>query len=316
MQTVQIDALDELAPVRERTVVINVNTDLVAARALLSAVHLVGGPLLLVSCDPTPEGRQRFQALSDLHGFDVIEAPTRSHGETLDWLFGGVRDERLLLLDSDAEVRDAGFVDWMRSKLDHPLAFGAGFTWGPFFLPEDWRATPGTLLYMERPWLPCTLLKVAPVQDALAAGRSFAVRMEPNDVAFSRRLSHVLAGRWDPTWATSSRMWRAVPGPLKRRLQGARLDGLRWARRRYHGLQPNMACYDTAADVYEHLKFERELLFAGIPIELAGDEVHHYSGVTRFSLHGPFALDTAAADIEAEVVARLAERYGYEWEPA
>lgn len=310
----RIEALDQLAPVPERTIVINVNTDLVATRALLSAVELAKGPLLLVSCEPTDEGRRRFDALAAQHGFDVIEAPIRTHGATLDWLFHGLRDDRLLLLDSDAELRSAEFVEWMRAKLDHPLAFGAGFTWGPFFLPEDWAATPGTLLYMERPWLPCTLFRTEPVREALAAGRSFDVRMVPNDIAFLPRVSRVLAARWDPTWATPSRLWSRLPAPLRRRLQGARLDGLRWARRRFHGLRPNMACYDTAADVYEYCKFERELLFAGIPIELADDEVHHYSGVTRFSLHGSFALDTDAADIETEVLARLRDHYGYEWE--
>jgi hypothetical protein len=311
---VLVEALGQLEPVSERTVVINVNTDLVATRALLSAVEVVGGPVLLVSCDPTPEGRAHFAALADKYGFDIVELPTRAHGDTLDLLFTELPDERLLLLDSDAEVRSAEFVDWMRAKLDHPLAFGAGFTWGPFFLPESWAATPGTLLYMERPWIPCALFKVAPVREALAAGRSFRVRMEPNDVALSPRLSRILAARWDPTWATDSRLWRRLPGPLRRRLAGARLEWLRWARRRYHGLRPNMACYDTGADVYEHLKFERELLYAGIPVELAGDEVHHYSGVTRYALHGSFALDTSTDDIETEVVARLADRYGYTWE--
>lgn len=310
----RIEALGQLSPVPERTIVINVGTDLVAARAVLSAVHVVAGPLLLVNCDPGEDSRARFDALAARHGFDVWEAPARSHGGMLDHLFHELPDERLLLLDSDAEVRDADFVAWMRAKLDHPLAFGAGFTWGPFFLPADWAATPGTLLYMERPWLPCTLFKVAPVREALAAGRSFEVRMDPNDIGFSKRLSRILAARWSPPWTMPSRTWSLLPGPIRRRLAGARLDGLRWTRRRYHGLRPNMACYDTAADIYEHCKFERELLFAGIPIELADDEVHHYSGVTRFSLYGSFALDTDATDIESEVIARLRERYGYEWE--
>jgi hypothetical protein len=314
VQTVLVEALGQLEPVPERTIVINVNTDLVATRALLSAVEVVKSPLLLVSCEPTPEGRARFAAMSEDRGFDVIELPIRSHGDTLDLLFRELRDERLLLLDSDAEVRSPDHVAWMRSKVDHPDAFGAGFTWGPFFLPESWAATPGTLLYMERPWLPCTMLKVAPVVEALDAGRSFRVRMEPNDLAFSRRLSRILAGRWDPTWAIPTRTWRLLPGPLRRRLAGARLDGLRWARRRYYGLRPNMACYDTAADIYEHLKYERGLVYAGIPVELAGEEVHHYSGVTRHAIHGSFALDTDTSDIESEVVARLEERYGYRWE--
>src|SRR5689334_13057272 len=71
VQTVLVEALGQLEPVPERTIVINVNTDLVATRALLSAVEVVKGPLLLVSCDPTPQGRARFAALSEERGFDV-----------------------------------------------------------------------------------------------------------------------------------------------------------------------------------------------------------------------------------------------------
>jgi len=307
--------LNELSPQRSRTIVINVNTDLVAVRAVLSAVEVVGDPVLLVSCDPTPKSREHFARLMSSYAFDIIEVPLRVHGETLDWLFRTLRDERLLLLDSDAEVRDPAFVDWMRAKLDNPLTFGAGFTWGPFFITEEWLAPPDSILYMERPWVPCVWLKTEPVRAALAGGLSFAARFIPNDVACSARLSRFLAARWGPPWGVSSRWFSRLPAPAQRAMSTWRLDALRWARRRYHGLQPSMACYDTGAEVYQHLRFQKEMLFAGIPMELIDDEVHHYSGVTRYSLHGSSALDTKEEDVAEEVIERLESRYRYRWEP-
>jgi hypothetical protein len=309
-------SLEELTPGRSRTVVINVNTDLVAARAVLSAVDVVGDPVLVVNCDPTEESRAHFGRLMGSYDFDLIEAPLRLHGETLDWLFTALDDERLLLLDSDAEVRDPAFVDWMRAKLDHPLTFGAGFTWGPFFITEEWLAPPDSILYMERPWVPCVWFKTSAVRAALDTGLSFSARFVPNDVAFSPRVSRFLAARWGPPWSVASRRFSSLPASVQRRLSTWRLDALRWARRRYHGLQPSMVCYDTGSEVYQHLRFEKEMLFAGIPMELIDDEVHHYSGVTRYSLYGSSALDTKEEDVADEVIDRLASRYGYAWKPA
>ena len=307
-------SLSELPPVRSRTIVINVGTDLVATRAVLSATDVVGDPVLVVNCEPTVASRWRFDRLARDRRFDLIEAPTLPHGNTIDWLFRGLRDERLLLLDSDAEVRSAEFARWMQRKLDHPLAFAAGFTWGPFMITEDWLAPPDSILYMERPWVPCVLFKSAAVHEAFAAGRSFAAKFVPNDVAASRKVSNFLAARWGPPWGTQSDKFSQLPRVVRERMAIMRLDRLRVARRRYHGIKPNMACYDTGGEVYEFLKVEREMLFAGIPMELADDEVHHYSGVTRYALYGPSALDTDPEKIAGEVVARLAEVYGYTWE--
>jgi len=202
----------------------------------------------------------------------------------------------------------------MHRKLDHPEAFGAGFTQGPGPIPDHWSPPAGWVLQAERPWVPCTLLAAAPVRAALAAGRSFVPRYVPNEIGASERASTVLAARWGAPWAPHSRKFNALPEAARRALRHRRLDRLRWARRRYYNtLKPSMVFYDTAADVHEHLRFDLHLLFAGLPVEFLEDEVHHYSGVSRFALVGSVVDDLDQHKIRAEVVERLCSAYGYTW---
>jgi len=311
-----VAALRDLEPQRCRTVVINVHTELVATRAVLSAVEVAKEPLLLVNCDPTADSTDHFSRLAASYGFDVIEAPLRLHGECLDWLFTELHDERLLLLDSDAEVRDAAFVTWMHEMLDHEQVFGAGFTQGPHEVPDHWFRPAGTVVYMERPWVPCTMLKVADAKEALAAGRSFRPRYEPNDFGTGRRLSKFVAARWGLPWGGHSKKFNRLPGWLRARARTWPLDRFVALRSRYYFvLRPSMVMYDTAADVYEHLRYGRGRLYAGLPVELAGSEVHHYSGMSRYVLDGEIVDDTSPEAVRAEVTARLLGRYAYDWEP-
>ncbi len=308
----RLRSLSDLEPQRGRTVVINAHTDLVTTRALLSAVELGGQPVLLVNCDPPPSSTDHFDQLAVRTGIDVVEAPLRLHGQTLDWLFSATRDERLLLLDSDAEVRDPDLVPWMHDMLDHATVYGAGFTQGPHRAPEHWPQPAGTVLYMERPWVPCTMLRVAQVKEALAAGRTFVPQFVPNDLGAGRRVSNFLAARWGPPWAPHSKKFNALPAPLRARARTWRLDRLAPLRSSYYRvLRPSMAFYDTAADIHEHLRFERGLLYAGIPYELAADRVHHYEGVSRYQLVGAMVDDTSPDAIRSELVDHLRSRYGY-----
>jgi len=295
-------------------VVINAHTDLVTTRALLSAVELGGQPVLLVNCDPPPSSTAHFDRLADRYGIDVLESPLKLHGQTLDRLFSELRDERLLLLDSDAEIRDPELVRWMHQMLDDGRAYGAGFTQGPHRAPEHWPQPAGTVLYMERPWVPCTMLRVGHVTEALAAGRTFVPQYVPNDLGAGRRASNFLAARWGPPWAPHSQKFNALPAALRERARTWRLDRLAPLRSAYyHVLRPSMAFYDTAADVHEHLRFERGLLYAGLPFELGTDQVHHYEGVSRYVLVGAMIDDTSPTAIQAELVQHLRDRYGYEW---
>ncbi|MFP5370241.1 MAG: hypothetical protein ACLGI3_05775 [Actinomycetes bacterium] len=310
----RIRSLGDLEPQRGRTVVINAHTDLVTTRALLSAVELGGQPVLLVNCDPPAASSEHFDRLAERHGIDVLEAPLKLHGQTLDRLFTELRDERVLLLDSDAELRDPGLVRWMHDMLDHPKVFGAGFTQGPHRAPEHWPQPAGTVLYMERPWVPCTMLRGSHVKEALAAGRTFVPQFVPNDLGAGRRASNFLAARWGPPWAPHSQKFNALPEAVRRRAKSWRLDRLEPLRSSYYRvLRPSMAFYDTAADVHEHLRFERGLLYAGIPFELAGDRVHHYEGVSRYQLVGAMVDDTSPDAIHQELVDHLRNRYGYTW---
>lgn len=304
----------DLPPVPDRTVVINVGTDVVATRALLSAVEHAGPAILLVNCDPTAASRVHFADFTAGRGIDVVEAPLRLHGETLDQLFLDLRDERLLLLDSDAEIRDPELVARLRTKAAHPAAFGAGFTWGPFLVGPEWDAPRGAeVLYMERPWMPCVVFDRALVAEAIAAGHSFNAAWLGNELVGHDHLTRFLGARWGPPWGTRSRSWELLPSPVRRALAGRPLPSLRGLRHpRYGVMRPHLVHYDTGGLLYEHLRFERGLQFASTPIELHDGEVHHYLGVTRSTMVGTHAAETSPDEVEAEVIARMRDRYGYE----
>jgi hypothetical protein len=76
-----------------------------------------------------------------------------------------------------------------------------------------------------------------------------------------------------------------------------------------------MVCYDTGGLIYDYLRYQRGLIFAGLDVALNEGQVHHYLGVTRSLLFHPVPLDTMAADVADEVKERLASRYRYEWTP-
>jgi hypothetical protein len=230
-------------------------------------------------------------------------------------MFSSSHDDLLLLLDSDAELLDGQLVVWMAATFDNPNVFGAGFTEGPFWMTDEWLAPPTSMLYMERPWVPCVMMRVEAVRRALAAGRRFSEHMVPNEVWFSRRASNLLAARFPAPWGTNSRTFHRLPAAVRRRAGSWSLDGLAPARRTYHGLRPKMVCYDTAALVYEYLRYDQGLLFAGLDEAFARGRVHHYRGVTRSARFGAMPLDALADDIEGEVRDRLVTRYGYTWEP-
>src|SRR5262249_55063975 len=124
-----------------------------------------------------------------------------------------------------------------------------------------------------------------------------------------------LAARWGPPWAPSSRSFSALPGPIRGWLRTRPLRALTPLRDRYYfSLRPAMAFYDTGADVYEHLRVERGLLFAGRPVELLDGGVPPSSGGAGVGVMGRWGDDVSPGEIEAEVVARLRDAYGYEWD--
>ena len=314
----RVSSLEELAPTRTRAVVINVGTDVVATLAVLSAVRHVG-PTLLVSCDPTERSRAHFSGLeAEVPELDVVEAPTLPHGRTLDALVDGLSDERLLLLDSDAEIRGDAVVGRLQAVLDDdPAAFGAGWTHGPFWLDERHHAPPTTVMYVERAWMPCVLLRAAPLRDAHAAGCTFEDRRIPNDLGAWARGGAFLAGRFGEPWGPPTRGYEHLPAAVRRRLAGRSLRGLRRFRRSYEGERPAIAYLDTGAEVFQHLVRERGMRFVGPSMELVDPvEVAHLDGVTRHEMADHLVGTVSQASVREQVVARLREGYDRDLEDA
>ena len=275
----RLSDIAELRPSREQAVIINVGTRLPTTLALLSALRHAGMPVLLVDCESKDDSLAYFTSMMATHEFDLLSAPLKPHGRTLDWLFAHVRCEQLLLVDSDLELHGPEILAFMRPFMDDPRTFGAGFVDEPGWLVHE-RGFLHNAYYHERPWMPLALFKVALVRQALAQGCSFVDKVVFNDVA-GGLLTKV-----------ARKLRVPVPGAL---------------RTAYNGWRPELVYYDTGAEVYEHLKFRREQLFVGIPAHFAGRYVTHFSGVSRHVVQGG---GTAVASIAATVTERLRTRYG------
>jgi hypothetical protein len=315
----QVNRIEDQSHEAVRAVIINVGTELVTTLALASAIEHCSIPILLINCDPTAESRSHFSKLMDEWDFDVLEAPGRTHGRTLDRLFRKIKADSVLLLDSDAEIRDRAVIERMLSDLQHPSVFGAGFVHGAGWLGEGSGCGRDVVLYEERPWLPCALFRTDDMQKALAAGVSFEMRVIHNDFAFSKALSQQLAKRLQATGFTPpSKTIQRLPEDIKHRLRSSALPWLRWARREFHGLRPNVVYMDTGADIYQWCKYHGRRRFAGPPLELLEDRIVHYQGVTRRHLYGDRAPKStiagahfALSDIESEVLSRLRTEYNF-----
>jgi hypothetical protein len=308
----RVDSLSDLAPAPARVVVINVRTDLAASVALLSArAVLPEVPVLLIDCDPVSAGDSALHGLAERRGVDVVVAAVRPHGIVLDELFRELDDGLLVLVDSDADIRDAGFARRCLEVFAGRQVFGAGFfKRGPLWIADDSGAAPGTGMFADGPWTPFMVLRVAHVRDALAAGRTFQVHTVYNEVRWSPRLSRRIATRLQNQYAPHGASLPHLPRGAKRWLAETSLPGLRWARGDFHGQRPNFIHYDTAAEVYEFLRYERSLTFAGLHVRLAEGQVHHYGGVTR-GLLDPAQLGRrwtrSVDDVEAELRRRVHE---------
>lgn len=290
-------ALSEVSPCPERAVIINVNTRVVSTLAVLSVLRHARAPLLLIDCESIDGSWDHFRTMSEERGFDLLSAPRRPHGVALDWIFTELSAERVLLVDSDLEILDGRILQQMRDWMNDLHVFGAGFTHGPEWMNQgQWGYHHQDLgLYQERPWIPLTMLRTAHVRQALQAGHTFRDRMVYNDLAAFPRISRVLHKRF------------RIPG-----LRTSRLSFLDPFRREYSLQKPSYVYYDTGADLYQYLRYERSLLFAGLPFVMRGRYATHFHGVTRQQVVAEMKNATPLSSIVDQVAGRLAKEYGVE----
>jgi hypothetical protein len=287
--------LKDLEPRAEQAIIINVGTKLVSTLALASALRHAGMPVLLIDCESDDGSREHFAQLKSRLEFDLLAAPRRRHSAALDWIFRQTPAEKILLIDSDVEILNGELFAFMRSFIDEPRVFGCGLIEGPNWMTSQ----PGFArhgYFEERMWIPLTMLRTAPVREALAAGHSFAERQVFNDFAPSRLVSRLF-------------------GSLRYRLpalRGRQLRPLDVFKESHHGLKPWLVWYDTGAALYQHLKYERGLQFAGLPAEFHERFARHFSGVTNNLLHPGRELGAHLASVEDYAHRRLIDEYGIE----
>jgi hypothetical protein len=284
--------IGEMPHVNERAVIINCSTKTVSTLALLSALRYAGMPVLLIDCESKDGSLNHFRNLLDSYRFDLLAAPLRGHGDTLDWLFSVIAADKVLLVDSDVEILNSRVFVFLREYIDEPWTFGAGYVNGPTWIDDvPGNALQGAFL-QERIWVPFTLLKVKFIREALGAGISFRARTIYNDLFFSEKLS-----------ARLNRIRSRFPA--FKRLQTPHMF-----RRAYYGQTPARVYCDTGAEMLQHLKYERELSYIALPVRFHTGYVTHFGGLTRLALDQVDGMQSEARSVDEIIRQHLRDIYG------
>jgi hypothetical protein len=280
----------------EKAVIINYNTKLVTTLSLLTAIQHCDMPVLLIDCNSTDESFQHFQSLMEQYEFDLLSAPLRVHGITLNWLFSNLPTKRILLIDSDLIINKSEIIDYFKEYIDEPDVFGCGFINGPHILTDPvFRIYDlENALYQERMWMPLVFCKVEPVMEALRANKSFA-QFDFNNRYYKLQLLNKLASKNKGIEKIAGRLFNKE------------------YYRTFGQHKPPKICYDTGAQIYEYLRYEKFMSFVGLPKNVYPRFVTHFHGATRKVLnpsdkHGEGDLQ----DISNQVRTELKENFGIE----
>ncbi len=129
--------------------------------------------------------------------------------------------------------------DWM-TKISHNIA-------------------DGTTYFMERMWIPLTLLNTKKIREILAVGGSFLAKREFRTTLINKKISNIFSKRF------------RVPGLINYpHFLDSKLFDL---------AEPSVKEYDTGAHIHEIAKF-KGYNFESIPT-LFWSDVYHFDGVTR-----------------------------------
>lgn len=247
---------------KSRAVIINCSTKYFTTLALASTLKNTDLDILLIDCDSTDGSLEYLAAIRDMHAerVELIQLPLRPHGKTLDLIFRSLNSDYLLLVDSDLEIKDPAIVPAMFQSIAAAQAFGAGLLHASQWMTRaDHGIADGTTYFMERMWIPLTLLHVERVREALDRGASF--------LAERRYRSHPISPSFARTWAMRFRapILRDFPALL--------------AHHRMAAGNPCVAEYDTGAIIHQQAK-ALGYRFEEIPFSF-WNAVHHFDGVTR-----------------------------------
>src|SRR5258708_23863026 len=152
--------IQDLPHANERAIIINCGTKTVSTLALVSTLRHVAMPVLVIDCESKDGSLEHFLGLMNRFPFDILSAPLRGHGNTLDWLFSTINADKVLLVDSDVEILEAGIFQFIREYIDEPWTFGAGFINGPKRIDDVPRNVLEGAYLKARLWKPVSVFKV------------------------------------------------------------------------------------------------------------------------------------------------------------
>jgi hypothetical protein len=279
-------------PLDAEAVIINCSTKEQTTLALASVLRHAALPVAVLDCESTDGSYPFFQRLQERLPFRLARMPLSPHGVTLDRIFRDTAREALLLVDSDAEILRDDLLPAMTGALG-PAAYGSGFLHRGQWLGTNHLVDGNIGYYAPRMWIPCVLLKVAPVRAALAAGASFRDRVLCNEIPQVPALARLLYLRFRVPW-----------------LRGFALDALEGLRRTHFGVRPHYVYYDTGALLHERIVGAQQKEFAALPEAMWGDAVRHYHGVTRRRLRRWMRNAADLDQTRREALTRVETVYG------
>lgn len=293
----KIHCLEDLPRTSEMAVVINCGTLAAATLALLSSLRYLGMPVVLIDCESSDGSYAHFEGLLAREDFYLLQAPLRPHGITLDWLFKRVLADKVVLVDSDLEIRGEEIAAFMRRHIDEPVVFGTGFVQGPTTIDDKQGTFLEHAVLAERPWIPLVMLRTDRIRQALEAGKSFAAKTVYG-ARFGQRL---LLRRF-----------------IDLRCRGRIPKGTRWPQwmtEPHFAWWPEVVYYDTGGQIFHHLRYERELYMVALPERAHERYCTHFGGLSREAMGHQARNEGVEVEVQATLLRRLREGYGLDLRP-
>ena len=286
---------DKLPCFETVAIVINIKTHILSTLAVLSVKRHIEIPIVVIDCSNDDSEYNYFERLQKKAFFYLLNLPLQIHGKTIDLVFRKIKAKNILLLDSDAEIIDASFLQ--NEFYETKNAFGLGFIHEAAPLSKDAMKGYRFIYYQERMWIPCVLLKREKIIEALNIKNiTFAAKKTYNDFPLIPIISKLLYFRF-----------------FFKFFQKYDLFFFRLFRRKYYDyFKPSMIYYDTGAEVYMYLKYKCGYDFLGLPMKFHEKYVNHFHGISRKILSGR-KIEHAGNFAEDDILKKLSEVYGFDY---
>ncbi len=259
-----ISTLSELPKFDTVAFIIGIDTRIFTTLAAVSAARHLAVPLLLIDGYSNDGSFETLRSLDLPTTSYLVRMERRVHGLLIDLLMWQLNAKRVLLIDSDVEVKSPAAFNAMTASLEaektnDPILWGAGYAHGDHDMASD--GMPHAW-FPKRPWIPFALFDRARCVEMLNAKSSFEAKHIGNEFRGSW-IANLLVKR---AYFTRTQRWAlSVLAPFRGERRGQRAA---------------FYIYDTGALIYEAAE-SRSWTFADIGGTLIAESVAHYDGATR-----------------------------------